>query len=83
MSNAYAHTRYIIHAWSAVTYIATALAKGRSYSLNDPNSVDIFMDVELFPILLKYVISDGEQKCTVIFLTAYVHFAPFKPPIKL
>ena len=44
--------------------------RGRSYLLNEPNFVGIFTNSELLPILLRYVIS--------VFLTAYVHFAPFK-----
>ena len=46
--------------------------RGRSFPFNQPNSVGIFTEAALIPI------SSPMVKRTKLFLTAYVHFAPFK-----
>ena len=43
------------------------LRPGRSYSLNEPKSVGIFVNAELLPTLLKYVISDDEVNLWKLF----------------
>ena len=75
--NAYAQTRYD----SCMVYChLPLLRRGRSYSLNEPNSMGMFTNAELLPSL-KYVISDGER--TKLFLTNIIHFAPFKSSVNV
>ena len=49
-----------------VWYLLPLLRRGRSYSLNEPNSIGIFTNVELLPTPLKCVISDGEANQTIL-----------------
>jgi hypothetical protein len=51
---------------SVCGHLLPLLRRGRSYSLNEPNSVGIFTNAELLPTLLKYLISDSEANLTVL-----------------